>query len=101
MNDKNNEMVRTADPTTGPDGHDQTWITLERKHMPTSDVASAFQASAFRFDIEGLVCIGVVVAIAVLATSFRKTARRCPRCSEVNREAAVFCAQCGKRLTDP
>ncbi len=74
--------------------------------MVVSDVASAFwaiafRAGAFRFDIDGLVCIGIVVAIAVLATSFRKAARRCPRCSEVNREAAIFCAQCGKRLTDP
>ena len=69
--------------------------------MPTSDVASATWASAFRFDLDGLVCIGVVVAIAMLATSFRKTGRPCPQCSEVNREAAIFCAQCGKRLTDP
>lgn len=55
-------------------------------------------AAALRFDLDGLVCIGVVVIIVFLATSTRRSARRCPRCQEINREAAIFCAQCGMRL---
>ncbi|UCC31290.1 MAG: zinc-ribbon domain-containing protein [Phycisphaerales bacterium] len=51
-----------------------------------------------RFDYDGLVCIGVVAIIVFLATSSRRSARRCPRCQEINREAAVYCAQCGTRL---
>ncbi len=50
------------------------------------------------FDFTALVCIGVVVAIVMAATSAGRTSRRCPRCREINREPAVFCAQCGARL---
>ena len=53
-------------------------------------------ATAIRMD--GLLCIGVVVIMVVLATSSNKVARRCRRCGEVNREAAVYCAQCGSHL---
>ena len=53
-------------------------------------------ATAIRMD--GLLCIGVIVVIVLLATSSNKVARRCSRCGEVNREAAVYCAQCGNRL---
>lgn len=60
-------------------------------------IASA-SAIAFRFDYEGLVCVGVVAVIVFLAMSTRRSARRCPRCQEINREAAVYCAQCGARL---
>ncbi|MHC4698868.1 MAG: zinc-ribbon domain-containing protein [Planctomycetota bacterium] len=51
-----------------------------------------------RFDRDGLVCIGLVALIVFLATSTRRSARRCPRCREVNREQARFCAQCGAPL---
>ena len=47
---------------------------------------------------DGFICVALVAVIVFLATSTRRTARRCPRCKEVNREAAVFCAQCGQRL---
>ena len=57
-----------------------------------------FPAIALYFGLDGLLCIGVVVLIAVLATTTHRAARRCPRCREINREAAVFCAQCGTRL---
>lgn len=52
------------------------------------------------FDSDGLVCIAVVAVIVFLATSTRRTARRCPRCQEVNRDVAMYCAQCGRRLPD-
>ena len=54
----------------------------------------------FRFGNDGLVCVALVAVIVFLATSARRTARRCPRCKEVNREVAIFCAQCGTRLRD-
>ena len=56
-------------------------------------------ATATAIRLDGLLCIGVIVLIVVLATSSNKIARRCSRCGEVNREAAVFCAQCGNRLS--
>ena len=56
-------------------------------------------ATATAIRLDGLVCIGVIVVIVVLATSSNKIARRCSRCGEVNREAAIFCAQCGNRLS--
>ena len=54
----------------------------------------------FRFGDDGLVCVALVAVIVFLATSTRRTARRCPRCKEINRDAAIFCAQCGMRLRD-
>ncbi len=59
---------------------------------------TAILAALLRFNLEGLACIAMVVVIVLLATSTRRMARRCPRCSEVNREPAIFCAQCGARL---
>ena len=41
----------------------------------------------------------IVVVIVLLATSSNKIARRCSRCGEINREAAIFCAQGGNRLS--
>lgn len=55
-------------------------------------------AMGLRFDYDGLLCVGVVAVIVFLATSTRRSTRRCPRCKEINREAAGFCAQCGNRL---
>ncbi|MFQ5590319.1 MAG: zinc-ribbon domain-containing protein [Phycisphaerae bacterium] len=55
-------------------------------------------AAGVRFDRDGLVCVAVVAVIVFLATSTRRSARRCPRCQEVNREQARFCAQCGAQL---
>jgi rRNA maturation endonuclease Nob1 len=44
--------------------------------------------------------VAAVIAVAVLfATSVRRTPSRCPRCREVNRDHAQFCAQCGTRLS--
>ncbi len=45
-----------------------------------------------------LICIVVVAVIVFLATSTRRSARRCPRCHEVNRSHAIYCAQCGEKL---
>lgn len=43
----------------------------------------------------------VIVAVAVFvawAAGSRRSARACPRCREQNREAAIYCAQCGSKL---
>ncbi len=55
-------------------------------------------ATATAIRLDGLLCIGVIIVIVVLATSSNKIARRCSRCGEVNREAAIYCAQCGNHL---
>jgi len=61
-------------------------------------VIAFVQAIAQRFDIEALLWIGGVIVIVLMVTTSRRTCRRCSRCREMNREAAVFCAQCGQRL---
>lgn len=44
--------------------------------------------------------VGAVVFLLVLwVTSARKPRRRCPRCQELNRDHAQYCAQCGEKLT--
>ena len=55
-------------------------------------------AIALRFNLEGLLCIGGLVLLVTWAVSSNKVARRCSRCGEVNRQVAVFCAQCGTPL---
>ena len=45
-----------------------------------------------------LLIVGVVVAVVMWATSARKPGRRCKRCQELNRDRAVYCAQCGEKL---
>lgn len=55
-------------------------------------------ASCLKSDRNGMIFVILVAVIAFLATSSRRSARRCPRCREMNRAAAVFCAQCGHRL---
>ena len=59
----------------------------------------AVLANAFRFQFDGWVCIGIVIVLAATAASTRRTSRRCPRCQEINRNAAQYCAQCGQRLS--
>lgn len=54
----------------------------------------------WKFPGDDLVCIALVAVIVFLGTSTRRTARRCPRCKEVNRDGAIFCAQCGTRLRE-
>ena len=53
---------------------------------------------AFFLGGDGFCCVGFIVVAAVLAASTQRAARRCPGCREINREAAIFCAQCGARL---
>ncbi len=55
-------------------------------------------AIAFHFGDRGFLCVALVAVIVFLATATRRSARRCPRCKEVNREGAVYCAQCGTHL---
>jgi hypothetical protein len=42
--------------------------------------------------------VGVVGIIAFLMTAGRRARRACKNCGEVNREEAIYCAQCGARL---
>ena len=46
----------------------------------------------------GFVWIVLVAVVVFLATFLRRSAHRCPHCKEINREAAIYCAQCGTRL---
>lgn len=54
----------------------------------------------WHFGEDNLACVVLVAVIVFLGTSTRRTARRCPRCKEVNRDGAIFCAQCGTRLRE-
>lgn len=54
--------------------------------------------SFWLFDDSGFwVIIGVIV-LASWALGPRRAPRQCPRCHEQNREAAIYCAQCGAKL---
>ena len=57
-------------------------------------------AAMFRIGSDYLLLLGAVVVIVFLATSSRKQGQRCGRCQEMNRNAAVYCAQCGVRLSE-
>jgi hypothetical protein len=52
------------------------------------------------FEDGSLFVVAVVSAALVLATSGRRSSRRCSRCSQLNREEAIYCAQCGKKLSE-
>jgi hypothetical protein len=62
--------------------------------MSCPELASAI----FGLENENLLAVGIVAVIVFLATSSRRPSRRCARCREINREQAVYCAQCGTRL---
>jgi hypothetical protein len=49
-------------------------------------------------DGEELFVAALITVIVFLATSARRSPGRCPRCREINRDQARFCAQCGSRL---
>lgn len=55
-------------------------------------------ASFFRMNQEVILFIVVVAIIVFLLTSNRRSAPHCPRCKQVNRDHAIYCAQCGERL---
>jgi rRNA maturation endonuclease Nob1 len=56
-------------------------------------------ASTFcQFDDGHFLVIAIVGVAALLASGCRRPSRRCNRCRQVNREEAIFCAQCGRRL---
>ena len=55
-------------------------------------------AAATRFELGSLVCVGAVVVAVLIATAGRRGVRHCPKCRELNRPPAIFCAQCGMRL---
>jgi hypothetical protein len=73
-------------------------LSEKRRISRGKPVLALLLANPFYVGRDGLVCIAVVMVIVFLATSTRRSARRCPRCHEINREPAIFCAQCGARL---
>jgi rRNA maturation endonuclease Nob1 len=55
----------------------------------------------FNFDDGRLFALAVVaVVVAVTMSAIRRPPRRCLRCREINREQAVYCAQCGTKLPE-
>lgn len=52
----------------------------------------------FRFDVDDLVFVAIAVFAVFAIFGARRIPGRCPRCGENNREAALFCSQCGLRL---
>ncbi|MCH7994765.1 MAG: hypothetical protein IH897_00380 [Planctomycetes bacterium] len=66
--------------------------------MESEPVSGALLAAVLAARDNAFVCIALVAVIVFLATSTRRSAHRCPRCKEINREAAIYCAQCGTRL---
>ena len=54
--------------------------------------------SYWGWDDEHVFGFAVVAVMVYLVTSFRRPSRRCPRCKEINRDQARFCAQCGTQL---
>jgi len=58
-------------------------------------------AAMFRFDDAHLFAIAVVAAVvAITVSAIRRPPRRCTRCREINREQAIYCAQCGTKLPE-
>lgn len=53
-----------------------------------------------RFNHEHLLFLVIIGITVFLLTSTRRSNRRCPRCKDVNRDHAVYCAQCGARLRE-
>lgn len=49
-------------------------------------------------DRENIFVVVVVLVGIFVANAFRRRPNRCPRCRELNREQALYCAQCGTRL---
>ena len=66
-------------------------------------MGSFLHALAWHFDFDGVqfYVIGLAAVVAFLASAGRRSSRRCPKCREVNRQEAFYCAQCGTRLPDP
>jgi len=52
----------------------------------------------FGLENENILAVAIVALVVFFATASRRPSRRCARCREINREQAVYCAQCGGRL---
>jgi len=63
-------------------------------------ITTAFPIIGATLKLKGLICVGAAAVIVFLATSAHRPVRRCPRCQEIRREGATYCAQCGLRLPD-
>lgn len=66
---------------------------------PTTTMYATIDVLASSIDGEELFFLTVLVVAVFVAGSFRKSPHRCPRCRELNREQAQFCAQCGTKLS--
>ncbi|MCH8147954.1 MAG: hypothetical protein IH987_08160 [Planctomycetes bacterium] len=66
--------------------------------LESETVSGALLSALLAVRDNAFVCIALVAVVVFLATSTRRSAHRCPRCKEINREAAIYCAQCGTRL---
>jgi len=53
------------------------------------------------FDNGPMVCVFFVVAVFFGMSLLRRPHRRCPRCQQLNRPPARYCAHCGTRLNVP
>jgi len=71
---------------------------LEPYGVGCSMSCSELIASFFGLDHENLLAVVIVAVVIFYATASRRPSRRCNRCREINREQAVYCAQCGTRL---
>jgi hypothetical protein len=49
---------------------------------------------------QGLLCLGVGLFLIVLTGLSRRPPKTCPRCEDMNRPGAAYCAQCGHKLDD-
>ena len=61
-------------------------------------IATELAVAFFGFDNQNLLAVAIVAVVVFFATASRRPSRRCTRCREINREQAVYCAQCGTRL---
>ncbi|MEK6799209.1 MAG: zinc ribbon domain-containing protein [Planctomycetota bacterium] len=61
-------------------------------------VLISFVGASLALDDRPIAVILVIVVLILAIGMLRRPSMRCPRCQQVNREQAVFCAQCGQRL---
>jgi hypothetical protein len=96
-----------SDPRRAGRWHADTGLT--RTHMGG---VSSLSLAGFVFPADGLfaagpawsengfLCLGAVALVVFLLASIRRHSTQCPRCREVNRPAAIYCAQCGQKLPE-
>ncbi len=73
--------------------------TCEIGFVFSSAIILASQVLALQLSNREIAIVAVVAAVVMWATAARKPGRRCKRCQELNRDHAVYCAQCGEKLS--